>query len=298
MESVTRFANDFGIPILSTMGASGAFDDADLHSGNVGSSGHSGAARLLLGADVVIVVGVSTRGRAFSRPRAGQRIIAVNHDALDLPSATDRQVSLWGSTGASLKVLRSRLRSAEVPRARHSAALRARDNHRSWRARDTRLTRPPRPGVRLNPSRVIKTLEKALEGSDATVTGDVGLNTLWLFRHFRQQSRVMWTSSFATMGFAVPAAIARSGANEQSKSVAVIGDGGFTMTFSAFADAVRLETPVLVLILDNGGLGAIRYEEEIMGWPNHSSQHWNGDFAAFAKALGADGEHVSTQSQL
>ena len=40
-------------------------------------------------------------------------------------------------------------------------------------------------------------------------------------------------------------------------------------------------------------LRADRYEQEIMGWPEHGSALWNGSFAQFAEALGADGFAVS-----
>ena len=41
----------------------------------------------------------------------------------------------------------------------------------------------------------------------------------------------------------------------------VIGDGGFTMQLGEFATAVRLKLPILFLVLKNGTLGQIKWEQ-------------------------------------
>ncbi len=58
------------------------------------------------------------------------------------------------------------------------------------------------------------------------------------------------------------------------------------------------KSPVLCVVLNNRGLGAIRYEQEICGWPEFESGFKSMDFAKFADSHGWAGHKVSTQREL
>lgn len=288
-DAVASLATERGWPIAATMGGAGAFDSHPLFVGYVGSSGHPTASAAVRHSDAILVLGVSNRGTVYALWEDDQKIITVNLDERGPQVTTKNTITVVSSISAFLDALRTQLAAAgNAPAAEPSEYV---TRYRNWR---TRAGQRVELRGELRPSYVISTLARRSTGDvPVTFTADVGLNTLWLFRYGPSHYRTIWTRNFATMGFALPAAIASSWLNPDGVSVAVVGDGGFAMTMTELQTAVRLGLPVVVVILDNRGMRAIRYEQEIMGWPEHESSVWNGDFAQFAKALGADGAYVS-----
>lgn len=292
-EAVACLATERGWPIAATMGGAGAFDSHPLFTGYVGSSGHPTAMSAVRRSDAILVLGVSNRGAVYALWAHGQAVITVNTDERGPQAATKNTTIVVSSVSAFLRALRTQLPAASAPVAEPATDA---TRYRRWRARAGQ-----RVELRgeLRPSYVISTLAQlSTAQSPVTFTADVGLNTLWLFRYGPPHDRTVWTRNFATMGFALPAAIASGWLNPDVITVAVVGDGGFAMTMTEIQTAVRLGVPVVVVILDNGRLGAIRYEQEIMGWPEYESSLCNGDFAQFAMALGAGGFTVSDAPSL
>lgn len=288
-DAVASLATERGWPIAATMGGAGAFDSHPLFTGYVGSSGHPTAMSAVRRSDAILVLGVSNRGAVYALWGEDQAVITVNVDERGPQAATKNTTTVVSSISAFLQALHLQLPA--TPGARAAELAPGATHYRRWRARAGQ-----RVELRgeLRPSYVISTLAQLpTDELPVTFTADVGLNTLWLFRYGPPHNRTVWTRNFATMGFALPAAIASGWLNPDGIAVAVVGDGGFAMTMTEIQTAVRLDVPVVVVILDNGRLGAIRYEQEIMGWPEHESSLWNSDFAQFAKALGADGFAVS-----
>jgi thiamine pyrophosphate-dependent acetolactate synthase large subunit-like protein len=133
----------------------------------------------------------------------------------------------------------------------------------------------------------------------AIVTVDVGVTTLWVYRHLvGGNHEIVWTSSFATMGFAMPAAIAIAEAEPERPVVAIAGDGGIAITMAELASAAAREVPIVVIVFNNGKLAAIKYEQEVMGWPEFESGLDNPDFAEYARACGAHGIRVTDPEKL
>jgi thiamine pyrophosphate-dependent acetolactate synthase large subunit-like protein len=109
-------------------------------------------------------------------------------------------------------------------------------------------------------------------GETSTVCADVGVNTLWVYRFVTSMSRSIWSAPFGTMGFAVPAAITVARNFTESRLVvAVAGDGGTSLTLSQIELSVGITTPVVFVVVNNSALAAIKFESEIMGWPDRGS---------------------------
>jgi pyruvate dehydrogenase (quinone) len=73
--------------------------------------------------------------------------------------------------------------------------------------------------------------------------------------------------------------------------IALCGDGGFNMLMCEFLTAVHHKLPVKIIIYNNSAFGLITLEAESIGLPafNKGIQFPNPDFAAFARACGAQG---------
>ena len=73
------------------------------------------------------------------------------------------------------------------------------------------IAQKPTLAGELRPSYVVRQLDENLASDHGfAFTGDVGINTLWLFRYRRHHSSTVWSRNFATMGFGLPAALARA----------------------------------------------------------------------------------------
>jgi acetolactate synthase-1/2/3 large subunit len=97
-----------------------------------------------------------------------------------------------------------------------------------------------------------------------------------------------------TMGFGVPGAIGAKIAHPDGIVCALVGDGGFAMTMGELETAMRIGTPILVVIINNSTLGHIRIRQganfggRYVG-VDFTSQH----FAHVPEAFGALGIEVT-----
>ena len=147
------------------------------------------------------------------------------------------------------------------------------------------------PGV--HPGRAITTLQKVL-APDAILTTDAGNFALWPARGFRfgRQSGFLGPTSGA-MGYGLPAAIAASLCEPDRQVVALCGDGGVAMTMNELETAVRVGAKPTVLVFDNRRYGTIAMHQENEGRATTATELGSIDFAAVARACGAQGGRVA-----
>jgi pyruvate dehydrogenase (quinone) len=127
---------------------------------------------------------------------------------------------------------------------------------------------------------------------NAIISVDSGNNTCWAARFLKIKNGMKFSGSgsLATMGCAVPYAIAAKIAYPERQSIAFVGDGGFTMLMSEFATAVQYHLPIKVIIMNNKILGMIRWEQmAFLGNPEYGVEFSPIDFVKFAEACGGKG---------
>jgi pyruvate dehydrogenase (quinone)/pyruvate oxidase len=92
------------------------------------------------------------------------------------------------------------------------------------------------------------------------------------------------------MACALPYAIAAQVAFPRRQCVALVGDGGFSMLMADFATCVKYGLPVKVVVVKNGTLGQIKWEQMVfLGNPEFGCDLHPIDFAAVAQACGGKG---------
>jgi pyruvate dehydrogenase (quinone) len=130
----------------------------------------------------------------------------------------------------------------------------------------------------------------------AIISVDSGINTCWAARFLKIKNGMKFSGSgsLATMGCAVPYAIAAKIAYPSSQSIAFVGDGGFTMLMSEFATAVQYHLPIKVIVLNNKILGMIRWEQmAFLGNPEYGIEFSPIDFVKIAEACGGKGFSIT-----
>src|SRR6185436_2613451 len=153
--------------------------------------------------------------------------------------------------------------------------------------------------VPLKPQVVAEGLN-ALLADDAIVSVDCGTVTAFAARHIQMKRGQMFgvSGNLATMGPGLPYAIAAQIAYPGRQSVAIVGDGGFTMMMGEFATAAKYRLPVKVFVLKNNTLGMIKWEQMVfLGNPEYGCELQPIDFTALARACGATGIHLEEPSE-
>jgi acetolactate synthase-1/2/3 large subunit len=74
--------------------------------------------------------------------------------------------------------------------------------------------------------------------------------------------------------------------------LAVVGDGGLLYAVAELATAVRESLPVVTVVFDDGGYGAIRYDQAARNQQRFGVDWESPDFVAVAQAMGMPAERV------
>ncbi len=126
-------------------------------------------------------------------------------------------------------------------------------------------------GEVIKPQRVIHELHRLTNGQ-AVVSADVGQHQMWTAQLYGFERPRQWLNSggLGAMGYGLPAAMGAAVARPGEMVVAVVGDGGFQMSFQELATIREHQIPVKVVIINNGYLGMVRQWQEQFYAHNYS----------------------------
>lgn len=107
---------------------------------------------------------------------------------------------------------------------------------------------------------LIETISKFMTRDEVYVSGSSGSCIDISMQTFRVKKgqRVFATKGLASMGYGLPSAIGACLASGGKKTVGVNGDGGFVMNIQELETIRRLNLPIKLFVLCNGGYGAIK----------------------------------------
>jgi acetolactate synthase-1/2/3 large subunit len=136
--------------------------------------------------------------------------------------------------------------------------------------------------------------------ADGIVTTDSGNFAAWVHRIFRfQPSARLLGSACGAMGSGVPSALSASLRYPNNQVIAFCGDGGFLMTGNELATAVARRLNIKIVISNNQSYGTIRsYQEKAFPQRPCGTDLSNPDFAALARAFGAQGYTITNAAQV
>ena len=153
--------------------------------------------------------------------------------------------------------------------------------------------------VPMKPQKIIWDLRTAMALEDIAIS-DVGAHKMWMARMFRCEfpNTCLISNGFASMGIAVPGAIGAKLALPDRRIVAVTGDAGFLMNSQEIETALRLNTPIVILIWNDGGYGLIEWKQmNDFGRPSNIKFN-NPDFVQYAQSFGAKGYRIENGKDL
>jgi acetolactate synthase-1/2/3 large subunit len=291
-QQLVDFAEKMNIPVANTFMAKGVMPFT--HSLALGSAGlqakdyvHCGFA----GADVIICIGYDLveYHPYLWHPSRDRQIIHIDASPAEVDAYYPVHVGVVGDIKHSLL----RIGELATPHAGHrlrplrEALIREMDGCSA----DT--------GFPVKPQKIIWDLRTAMALEDIVVC-DVGAHKMWMARMFRCEypNTCIISNGFASMGIALPGAIAAKLAYPERKVVAVCGDAGFLMNVQELETAVRMKTPIVVLVWNDSGYGLIKWKQmNAFGRPSHVDFN-NPDFVMLAESFGAVGVRVTSSAEL
>ncbi len=137
---------------------------------------------------------------------------------------------------------------------------------------------------------------RELAPDDANATVDAGAHmllamTLW---QVDRPGRLLISSGLATMGFALPAAIAASVVHPSQRVICFTGDGGLGMVLAELETAARLGSKITVVVFNDSLLSLIAIKQGTDQGGDAAVRYGSVNFAAVATGLGVPSWRATT----
>jgi acetolactate synthase-1/2/3 large subunit len=291
--ALRTFSAETGIPVAETFMAKGLLDDDDPHAlGTVGLQAYDYALAGFEDADVVLTIGydlVEHSPRNWN-PNGDKQIVMIDTVSAEIDQFYTPAVELIGDIPHVLSRLTSACRQEPTPGG--SSQLRELVQGALYAGRDD-------DSFPMRPPRVLWEIREVLHRDDILVS-DVGLHKLWIGRMFpaHEPNTVLIANGLAGMGFGLPTAIAAKLVHPARRVIAVHGDGGFLMNAQELETAVRLRTPVVNVIWENGQFGSIAWKQDKKFGRHFDVDFGNPDFVKLAQAFGIPAWRCTSAGEL
>jgi acetolactate synthase-1/2/3 large subunit len=302
-----QIAERWSIPVATTLRAKGVFaEDHPLSLGVFGYAGTRHATAAILGGelDCLLVLGSGFNERDTMhwtvRERSKALMIHVNTDMEELTANGDLGHVVPGSSHAFLDLVHER--AADI-----APALAAGEGHRrEWLAaikakpRLYDIENLSRPGAPIHPATAVAALRKVLP-RNGIVLVDSGAHRAFAGHYWAAYEPRTYISAtnLGPMGWAIPAAVGVQCARPDRRVAVITGDGCMQMHGIEVQTAARYRLPIIYVVINNSALGNVwlrarqygALPAELTSIPDH-------DWAAFARALGAQGFTVREPTEL
>jgi len=288
-----KFAELFDIPIVTTfMGKGAVTAKSDCRIGTLGLAKDRQLTDVFQKADLIIAVGYDLVEYApkLWNPDLDKKIIHIDFTTSEVDLYYVPEVEINSDIRETFEILEGMIscnKKAEYVSALHQELLETFEREGSidsWPVR---------------PQRVLYALRKVL-GDDDIVISDVGTNKLWVAKFYPVygNNTFLISNGFASMGFALPAAIGAKLLHPHKKVAAVCGDGGFLMNVQEIETASRLGLNVVIIIFNDGGYNLIKWRSMNKFGNAFAVDFSNPDFVKLADSFGVEGVRIQSSDSI
>jgi acetolactate synthase I/II/III large subunit len=151
----------------------------------------------------------------------------------------------------------------------------------------------------VKPQKIISDLRAVMSDDDIVVT-DVGAHKMWMARmyHTAEPNTCLISNGLASMGIAVPGAIAAKMVHPERNVIAVVGDGAFQMSSAELETAQRLNLPIIILLWRDDGYGLIEWHQRREFNRTSNVKFGNPDFLQLAQSYGFEAIGINEAGEL
>ena len=282
------------IPFLNTQMGKGAINgNSDLYMGTAALSQKDYVHLAIECADLVITVGHDTVEKSpFIMLPSGPRVVHVDSHPADIDQIYFPEIEVIGDIGKSMTQLADALEGKVSPISDELSAIRQLVLAQTGECSDD--GRYP-----MVPQRIVSDVRAVLP-EEGILCLDNGMYKIWFARNYRTHisNTILLDNALATMGAGLPSAIMAAMLYPSRRVMAVCGDGGFMMSSQEIETAMRLRLNLVVLILEDGQYGMIRWKQELDGFEDFGLTFGNPDFVKYAEAFGAKGSCICAPDDL
>jgi acetolactate synthase-1/2/3 large subunit len=303
-QDLIELAELMAIPVATTHVAHGTFPSAHPLSlgvvGNPAAGSRGRIANTVVGeADVLLVVGSrmdgrTTRGYTLIPPTT--KLIQIDVDPQEIGSHYPLAVGIVADAKRTLEALKATLENkvtrppalAETPRAREIAAM-----IEAWYTEFAPQIHSN--AVPIKTPRLFGDIQPFIN-AETIVVVDAGGASYWspAYLELAPENQALYPRGAAAIGSALPMALGAQLAAPEKRVICISGDGGFGYNIMELETAVRLNLPVVNIIVNNHALGMERrgyleYAGEVPPAPVSFSPQ---DFSKIAQAFNCFGARV------
>jgi 3D-(3,5/4)-trihydroxycyclohexane-1,2-dione acylhydrolase (decyclizing) len=307
LKEFDAFVSQFQLPVGETQAGKGALPwDHKQNMGSIGVTGAASTNNLCADADLIIAVGTrlgdfTSGSRSLINPNA--KIVSLNVASFD--AIKHKSQALVGDAKSTLPLLSKALQGWKIE---PSWIKKAEAERVNWQQVVDKVTTDR--GTSLpSDAEVVGAVNRAAGEKDMVVCAAGGLpgelQKLWRTRYNRGYHMEY---GYSCMGYELAGGLGAKMASPESEVFVMVGDGSYLMLNSEIATSVMLGQKIIAVVLDNrgfacinrlqqagGGAGFNNLLEDCFSTPEGAPKT---DFAAHAKALGANSEKVANIAEL
>ncbi len=286
-EHLTEFVERLDIPVVSTFRGKGVVSDRMRQSlFTLGLSFRDYVMEAVEAADLVLAVGYDTAEYAPDawNPGEDKKILHIDHHPAEVYESYVPVLEVVSDISATLSEMNARLPVEEVS-FDHDWFSPVRE-----RIVQDLASYELEEGGPLTVPGVLRVVREVLDDS-ALVISDVGSHKMWIARNFPTYiaNGCIISNGLASMGIALPGAIAAGLVDPSRQVVAAMGDGGFLMNSQELETAKRLGVAFTALIFNDFDYGLISWKQEMSRGRSVSTRIDNPDFKQYAESFGIRG---------
>jgi len=310
MPDILNLTEKFQWPIVTFPMAKGLINGLHpLYKGVFGTAGHQSAREILLSPQttLVLVVGADLDENATcgwdGSTLLNTRMIHISNNPEQLARSYMSRLNLLGNPQQVFAAISSELLAINIsplpslPRT-YDWALKP-ENLSLMHWEDCITDQHP-----INPRQLFWYLSGAVP-SQTRVFADTGNSFFWSTHYWTQdipadnrQNLVQISMGYASMGWAISAAIGCKFANKKAPVLCITGDGSVLMSSLEFTVACEHKLNIVFVILNNGSLGTIKHGQRLRGLSDTANELPSVNFAMLGQALGIEAYRISDMKKL
>ena len=297
-EEVETLANNYQIPVTTTLMGKGAFDERDdLSVGMLGMHGTAYANFAVTECDLLIAVGARFDDRVTGKldtfaPSA--KVIHIDIDPAEVNKNRRVDVAIVSDVAKALCKINEK---SFINKTSCNTKIWL-EKINFWKNKHP-LFVPPEEGE-IYPQEVL--LKVRDFSPEAFITTDVGQHQMWAAQYLRNAPR-RWISSagLGTMGFGLPAAMGVKAALPNEEVICIAGDASVLMNIQELGTLSQYGLNIKLVIINNRWQGMVRQWQESFYDERYSSSDMScgePDFVKLAESFGVKGFLISERKQL
>ncbi len=295
-ETLTKLVTHHHIPVVHTFMGQGAVSDKLPESlFTIGFGFRDIVMDAIDQADLVITVGydIAEYTPDAWNPKNNKKIVHIDFAPAEVYSHYQPAIEIVADVPASLRELHALIDKAALSFDPAWYAPVRRDIQQDIGGYDLK------EGQKFTIPGALNILQELMRGDDLLIS-DVGSHKMWISRNFSATgpNGVLISNGLASMGIALPGALAASLHSPKRRIVAAMGDGGFLMNSQELETAKRVGAHFTCIIFNDNDYGLISWKQKMNHPKAAGTKISNPDFKAYAESFGIRGHRPTTLSEL